>query len=251
MREQSRIYKNDISKEFVELFNSIGPYRSKGELWSDFITMAACAISNACDPKFFDIREEMYKRCAKNYSKEDLGKIADLLTLVVLAFEKCPAQDFLGEIFSLMNLNNARRGQFFTPYSIASLMAYAALEHDDIIPNDRKLTISDPACGAGCMFIACVQYFTQKRINYQQEVMFVGQDVDPLVAKMCYIQLSLLGCDAIIKIGNSLTDPILENEPITEKIWRTPMHMFGSILKYGLCSSQKEAEEERIGEEPA
>lgn len=25
-------------------------------------------------------------------------------------------------------------------------------------------------------------------INYQKDILFVGQDVDPVVAKMCYIQ---------------------------------------------------------------
>lgn len=250
MGKQHRVYKNDTNKEFVELFDSIGPYRSRRELWSDFITMAACAISNACDPKFFDVREKMYLQCAQNYSKEDLGKIANLLALTVIAFEKCPAQDFLGEIFSLMNLNDARRGQFFTPYSIASFMVHAMLNHDDIIPKDKKLTVLDSACGAGCMFIACAEYFAEKGINYQQEVMFVGQDIDPLVAKMCYIQLSLLGCDAIIKVGDSFTDPILENEPVTEKIWRTPMHMFGSILKYGLHPIDEGSETDSI-KEPA
>ena len=245
MKKQSRIYKNDVSKEFLKLFDSIGQHRSKGELWSDFITMAACTISNACDPNFFDVREEMYKRCAKNYSKEDLCKIANLFTLVVLALEENPSQDFLGEIFSLMNFNDARKGQFFTPYSIASLMAHVTLNHDDPMPKGKKLAICDPACGAGGMLIACAEYFTEKGIDYQQKIMFVGQDIDPLAAKMCYIQLSLLGCDAIIKVGDSLSDPILENEPLTEKIWRTPIHVFGPILKYGLRSSHKNAKKGR------
>ena len=32
----------------------------------------------------------------------------------------------------------------------------------------------------------------------------VAQDIDPLVAKMCYIQLSLLGCSGVVIIGNTL-----------------------------------------------
>ena len=245
-KQQCRIFKDDASKEFVKLFESIGEGHSRQELWSDFITMVACAISNSCDPKFYDVREDMYQRCAKNYSKDDLCKIANLFVLLVLAFEKCPAQDFLGEIFSMMNLNDTRRGQFFTPYSISSFMAHTTLDLDAIMQSDRKISIFDPACGAGCLFIACANYLKEKGINYQQKIIFIAQDIDPLVAKMCYIQMSLLGCDAIIKIGDSLIDPILENEPLTEKIWRTPMHMLGSVLKYGLNSDGEETEKKEI-----
>ena len=45
-------------------------------------------------------------------------------------------------------------------------------------------------------------------INYQQDAVFVGQDIDANVAMMAYIQLSLLGCPGYIKIGNSLTEPM-------------------------------------------
>jgi hypothetical protein len=44
-------------------------------------------------------------------------------------------------------------------------------------------------------------------INFQHDVLFVGQDVDPVVARMCYIQMSLLGMPGYVIIGNSLLYP--------------------------------------------
>lgn len=43
-------------------------------------------------------------------------------------------------------------------------------------------------------------------VNYQKDVLFVGQDIDKVVAMMAYIQFSLLGCPGYIIVGNSLTD---------------------------------------------
>ena len=40
---------------------------------------------------------------------------------------------------------------------------------------------------------------------------------------MCYIQLSLLGVAAYIKVGNSLTEPMVENDS-TENYWFTPIY---------------------------
>ena len=40
----------------------------------------------------------------------------------------------------------------------------------------------------------------------------VGQDIDPVAAKMTLIQLSVLGCRVVIKIGDSLADPILAHD---------------------------------------
>lgn len=70
-------------------------------------------------------------------------------------------------------------------------------------------------------------------INFQDKILFVAQDIDLTAAMMCYIQLSLLGCQAIVKVGNSLSDPFSVNEPMSEKIWLTPMFILkNSISKF-------------------
>lgn len=71
-------------------------------------------------------------------------------------------------------------------------------------------------------------------------MVFYVQDIDRIAALMCYIQLSLLGCKAFIKIGNSLTDPLTENESRDENIWLTPMLTGETIFKlFGLQAGRK------------
>ena len=64
-------------------------------------------------------------------------------------------------------------------------------------------------------------------INYQRCAIFAAQDIDPIVAMMCYVQLSLIGCAAYVKIANSLTHPMtghpLHQQP-AENLWLTPMY---------------------------
>ena len=230
-KQRNILFKDERHKEFSRIFGGIKQGLSRHQVWSDFVTISACIISNACDAAFLGVRKEMHLQYIKQYSKDDLDKFADLLSLTVQSLDECSAQDFLGEIYTGMGLSNARLGQFFTPYPIALSMVRMTLDVADVQKSSGQFSIYDPACGAGCMFIACANYLKEKGINYQQKILFVGQDIAPLVAKMCYIQLSMLGCDAIIKIGDSLTDPFMENEPLTEKIWRTPMHILSSGMR--------------------
>ena len=55
-------------------------------------------------------------------------------------------------------------------------------------------------------------------INYQEQVLFVAQDIDRTAAMMCYIQLSLLGCPAVVAIGDSLAKPYPHPD---NEVWHT------------------------------
>ena len=60
-------------------------------------------------------------------------------------------------------------------------------------------------------------------LNYQNHLLVVAQDIDETVALMCYIQLSLLGVAGYVKVGNSLTEPMTDNDD-KENYWFTPMY---------------------------
>jgi len=66
-------------------------------------------------------------------------------------------------------------------------------------------------------------------LNFQNHVLVVGQDIDLTVGLMCYIQLSLLGVAAYIKIDNAITKPIVDNDTL-ENYWFTPMY-FSDVWK--------------------
>ena len=60
-------------------------------------------------------------------------------------------------------------------------------------------------------------------LNHQNHLLVVAQDIDETVALMCYIQLSLLGVAGYVKVGNSLTEPMTDNDD-KENYWFTPMY---------------------------
>ena len=93
------------------------------------------------------------------------------------------------------------------------------------------ISVCDPACGAGATLISAANTMKGLRHNFQNHVLFVGQDIDRGVGMMCYIQLSLLGCAGYICIGNTITNPLtghilFPQEREGQELWYMPM--FGS-----------------------
>ena len=83
------------------------------------------------------------------------------------------------------------------------------------------------------MLIAFANTAREHKLNYQEKVLFMAQDIDQTAVLMCYIQLSLLGCNAIVIRGNSLVRPGFHPE---NDIWVTPMFYlnqwrFGDLLR--------------------
>lgn len=224
-------------RKFIDNFNQLCKQHSSWKVWQDFVNMSACAIANAVDRRtdVWKTREDSYMEAVKKYSKEELELISELLSITTLALEENPEQDFLGKLYMRFNLENKWHGQFFTPWHVAELMA-KMLVGDDLkekIASNGYVSVNDPCCGAGCMLIAFANICkAELDINYQKDVLFVGQDIDPVVAKMCYIQISLLGCPGYIVIGNSLTEPIGGTDTISivtndNDIWYTPLWFTG------------------------
>ena len=75
--------------EFQKLFSTLCGSRSDWQVWSDFITMSATAISNAFDREgqTHDDRERQYMELSRAYTKDELDILARLLSIVVLALD--------------------------------------------------------------------------------------------------------------------------------------------------------------------
>lgn len=220
----------DSRKEFLRIFNQLTYRHRSWDVWRDFIVMYACALSNPVDKEHYEERESLYLRTIKKYNKQEQPLFSELAAYTVMALEENPEQDFLGSIYMSLNLGNQHNGQFFTPYHVCELMAEVTMQ-DSVLKTEKEgyLTINDPCCGAGATLIAGV-HAAKKRLekagyNYQNHILVVAQDIDQTVALMCYIQLSLLGVAGYVKVGNSLTDPITENDS-KENYWFTPMYFF-------------------------
>lgn len=218
----------DYRKEFLRKFRPLTYCRGPYDVWSDFVTMTACTISNVLDKGNFSVREAAYLRIAEKYQKQELQVFPELLALMTLSLEKNPEQDFLGSMFMELNLGNRHSGQVFTPYHVGQLMADMVLTN---VVSDVKekgyITIHDSCCGSGTLLISSANTIKAKLakegMNYQNHLLVTAQDIDMTVALMCYIQLSLLGIAGYIKVRDSLTDPITA-EDTSENYWFTPMY---------------------------
>lgn len=220
--------KTNYEREFVTRFKQLTYRHHSLEVWSDFVAMFACAISNSLDKQNFDEREKLYLKIIKKYSKDEQTIFPELAAMVVMSLDQNPEQDFLGRIYMNLGLGNKNTAQFFTPYHICQLMADVTMS--DIVNEINEkgyISISDPCCGGGALLIAGINKakdeLKKENLNFQNHVLIVAQDIDFTVAMMCYIQISLLGVAGYVKVGNSLTEPIAEDDSL-ENYWFTPMY---------------------------
>lgn len=249
-------------KEFLDLFQKLCYSRSSWQVWADLMCVMACSISNAVDlvPTHQEPREKEYAECIKRLGSVEIA--SQLFAIVVMALEKNPEQDFLGEMYMRLNLGNHWKGQFFTPYCVCKAMSEITVGNaSEQIDSKGYVSVCDPDCGAGATLIAAANTFASERKDYQSHVLFVGQDIDRVTGMMCYIQLSLLGCAGYVCIGNSLTNPLTGHvlfpaERKGQELWFTPIfhsqvwtfrRLFNSsIFGSGTVTTQKTVEKEQF-----
>lgn len=179
--------KTDYDKKFIETFRKFTYTHRSLDVWSDFVMLLACSISNAVDKKNYDKREELYLRCINKYNEQER-----------MLYHIC-------QLMSEMTVGNI----------------------SEEIQKNGYVSINDPCCGAGATLIAAIntarKQLEKDNLNFQNHLLIVAQDIDFTVAAMCYIQISLLGVAGYVKVGNSLTEPICENDT-DENYWYTPMY---------------------------
>lgn len=239
--------KNHLRSPFAKKMSALAGRYATWEIWSDFITMFAIAISNSVDQEHWEERENTYETIRRKYTDEEMSIITDLITDVITALDVNPDQDYLGEAYMELELNNHWTGQFFTPYNICRMMAEMTLQ-DAVRKIEREggISINDPACGAGATLIAGANTIARSvaehrpDLDWRDHVMICGQDIDYVAGLMAYIQLSVIGCAGFIKIGNSLTSPICESEENYDNYWFMPMH--SREVQSAIMNNTKEAE---------
>lgn len=202
--------KRDYKKEFCALMDKFAFRYSRWQVWNDFLSLSAISLVNVIPTPEKEEREKTYHAILSSYREEEKEIFPQMLNLVVLALSDNPEQDFLGSLYHYLNLQQEQKGQFFTPYHICEFMSelqFAGDEKAEKLEEKGYISVNDPACGVGAMLIAFANVARKHGINYQKHVLFVAQDIDRTAAMMCYIQMSLLGCPAIVAIGDSLAKP--------------------------------------------
>jgi hypothetical protein len=230
-------------RDFVKLFDKLSYSKGGWRIWQDFIYLSAAALSQPCDHR--KEREDEYLRIINSYNKDEQNSLAEMFAVIVQAFEEEKHADILGDLYMQLDMGNKGHGQFFTPFHICHMMAKVTYSGESLQSEIEKkgyISVSDPCCGGGALLIAFAKYCIEEDVNYQQHIIFSAQDIDPTCAKMCYIQMSLLGMPGYVTIGNSITQPtgghplfpqrtkLRPDMPDTD-VWFTPL-WFADIWHY-------------------
>lgn len=212
----------DRKKDIIKIINSIAGKYSAYEVFTDWIRCFALSISNSCQwnhDKVWQDREQLYLDTIKRYTIKDVRKFVEMRDLLIETLEDNPT-DVLGQIYMESGMGSKAAGQFFTPFHLS--LACAKLVVADMEPDKNGLYwINEPSCGGGGMIIAAAVALKEKGVDYQRKMRVVAQDLDWKGVYMCYLQLSLLGINAVCVQGNTLAEPYIKDYP-PERVLYTP-----------------------------
>ena len=85
------------------------------------------------------------------------------------------------------------------------------------------------------MIIAVAKVLHEEKIDWQKRMKVVAQDLDWKGVYMCYVQLSLLGINAVCVQGDTLKEPYVHGKTSRRHILFTPAAM-GVLLVFRCIS---------------
>jgi len=232
-------------KELTSLLRDNARRHRLSRVFSDFVELSALTVSNRVDKLQFDKREARYLEIVGCYEREEVERFP-IMFAVLVDWLACGFSDCLGDLFMSLELGDNFKGQFFTPYSLASLMAALTIgDATDQVARKGFITFNEPACGAAGMLIACAEAINAQQLDHTRHMHAIAIDIDATAVHMAYLQLSLLGVPAIVIHGNALTLKEYGH-------WVTPMHVFGGWdFRLRRAEAQRQAVELLGAAEPA
>ena len=118
-------------------------------------------------------------------------------TACLLGYMRATNEETLGPLYEEYAANHYT-GQYFTPSSVARLMA--KITHS--APSETgRFKVLDPACGAGACLIAAAK---EQTFEQNGRAIFVGQDIDLTCVRMTALNLMFFNLDGIVLWGNHL-----------------------------------------------
>ena len=214
-------------KDIIKTINQISGKYSAYEVFTDWIRCMAMSISNSVTPfhgSLWKEREETYMSTISKYSLDERNMICEMTAWLVETLGDGP-DDVLGDIYMKSGMGSKAAGQFFTPFHLSELCARIATTDLITSYDGGVVELSEPSCGGGGMIIAVAKVLQEAGINYQQKMDVVAQDLDWKGVYMCYVQLSLLGIDAICVQGDTLIEPFNPHRTERSHMLFTPARM--------------------------
>ena len=214
-------YKKEIIKAIESMSGRYAPYN----IFSDWVEMCALSIQNAVSMihnRIWRQREELYMDLAKRYTEKELETFAQMFVWLGDVLTESMS-DVLGEIYMETDMGSKYTGQFFTLFHVSELCARMGVDIGNL-PEIGRIRLHEPSCGGGGMVIAACKVLHEAGFDYQRRLEVVAQDLDWKGVYMTYLQLSLIGCRAIVVQGDTLASPYTEKTQ-ADRIMRTPAMM--------------------------
>ena len=214
-----------MKKKIIKAIQSLSGRYAPYNVFSDWIEMCALAIQNSCclvHGKLWQQREDLFLGIKAKYSEEEFSMMAQMFVWLGDALTE-NMSDVLGEIYMEAGMGSKYTGQFFTPFHLSELCARLDIVPEQL-PETGKIYLNEPSCGGGGMVIAACKVLHEAGFDYQRRLEVVAQDLDWKGVYMTYLQLSLIGCRAIVVQGDTLCEPYIDGYP-PERIMRTPAKM--------------------------
>ena len=199
--------------QFAQALDEISDVHRRDENFRCFIEAAYCALAKRT--AFDDVRaaalESRYMTVVGYYEADKQGvmsRMSHLLGRLMLTVPDYEG-DFLRDAYMSdeVALRSRRRGQIFTPYPLARMMAKMVITREEvnrIVAQGRPVTVSDPACGTGIMITAFAQEIREMQFDPAQVMLATLVDVDSLCVQMAFLQMWMKNIPAICVQGNSL-----------------------------------------------
>lgn len=200
---KSSWFKDRKRYEFAKCLQSADERRHGWDLYRDWAQCASLALRQAVHVATWGRQDaELEEKYMKTIAGvREPSAFSECMGILTEALEESPG-DFLGAMLGEWESLNSNLGQFFTPDDLCRLMNDLTMDAQPD-PNHR-MTIQEPAAGAGAMLIHCCQTLKSRGFmpwNYY----CVAMELDARMFQTCFIQLSLLGVPATVYNMNTLT----------------------------------------------
>lgn len=155
--------RTETDKKFIKALEKLSYRYFTWKVWTDFIELTAISISNARELRN-DIRlarENQYQNLFDMYTTEEQALFIDMFACLMESYMGNPAQDLLGSLYMGLDFGNGWKGQFFTPWHVAEMMARLNISDDtgSELAEKGYVSVCDPTCGSGVMLLAFCKCF--------------------------------------------------------------------------------------------